>query len=417
MALLLRRTNLLNMTDRASSTNVNLLLFCCLLSVITGFLSCQKPDDPSDENPIVPPSDNTYIVPSNESKLVSNLNGFLFEGAYTTSEPVSYPFLWVQYADDYLDSTRVLVLNQNEFKSITTYMVGNHYNGKLSRKFNHASFPNNVSNSMSFAFDHPGFLINWYDKINGTITTIGTIFGINTQMSQIFTGMNDQYTYQFVRRFLIRYISGISLWPFNYGNWADELPFVVTSELSAPKAIAHYYDETFSTFPYDVKSNMYSAFFNSTNEATYIGIAHGDNNLDTIVLNHNNPDWYDAQTCNAFIDRDANTLYLAFMINVPNQVDIRTSLYKMEIGTNELQELYSDKQLTYQMAAFKKGCFFGTPASGGNIMKINQMGEPEQILLPQSLSSMTLLFGTEKLFVVAHKDDTEKRVEIYSKPY
>jgi hypothetical protein len=65
--------------------------------------------------------------------------------------------------------------------------------------------------------------------------------------------------------------------------------------LSAPKAIDHYFDESFSTFPYDVKSNMYSGFFQSTNAGTYVGIAKGTANLDTVYLNNNPPDWYDPQ--------------------------------------------------------------------------------------------------------------------------
>lgn len=124
--------------DENTLTSLSALLV--IFTVIN--ISCQKSDNPPDEPD---PSDtNRYILTYNDSKLVSSLDGYRFEAAYGTSEPLAYPYLWVQYVDDYLDSTRVLLLNQNDNKDITQYQVSNHYNGNITRYFNHASFPNDV---------------------------------------------------------------------------------------------------------------------------------------------------------------------------------------------------------------------------------------------------------------------------------
>ncbi|MFZ4463308.1 MAG: hypothetical protein ACOYN5_05645 [Bacteroidales bacterium] len=381
-----------------------------IITMVFILQSCKK-TEPVDNDPIIISDSVNYILTYEDSKLITELNGYRFEAAYGTSEPVSYPFLWVQYIDDYLDSTRTVVLNQNEFKTITRHMVANHYNGKMTRYFNHASFPNNVSNSISFAFDHPGFLINFYDPINGTITVIGTIFGIKTQMSQVFTGMFDQYTYKFIHRYLIRYISGISLWPFNYGNWADETPFIVTSELSAPKDVSHYYDESFSTFPYDLKSNMFSSFFNQTNESNYIGISRGAETLDTIILNFNSPDYHIDYKGKTFIDKVADTLYLGLIRDVPNTSNMTLSNYRMVIGDNNLVELFKDMPIQMQFAAFRNGNFY---YSNGTM--IDKYGVQKTYPLPVSSYGVNIYFGTDKIFAIMNDNGTEKRVEIYSIP-
>ena len=390
--------------------------FLSILLLLTVFinLSCEKEKTPEDQ-PEIPADSGKYIVTYNQSQLITNLNGYRFEAAFGTAEPLGYPYLWLQFADDYNDSIRLVVLNQNLAKTITKYMAANCYNGSISRKFEHGTFPNDVSNSMSFAFDHPGFLLFWYDKVNSTITQTGTVFGINAQIPQIFTGMQQQYTYRFLNRFLIRYISGISLWPFNYGNWNDEAQFVATSELSAPKAIGHYYDETWSTFPYDVSHNMYSGFFQSTNEATYAGIAKGTVNLDTIWLNNNPPDWYNAQYCQAFMDKAGDTLYLGTLINVPNSIQMVASLYRLIEGSGQMEALYSDIPLTFSASFFRKGCYYSTNGNG-ELVKINHSGQEEILPLPQTSTSVNVRFTRNRIVAVSTSNDG-KRLEVFSKPY
>jgi|GEM_PF-1393273 len=393
-----------------------ILLHAAIGLLLSGILlSCQSKK--SDDNPEPQPSDSgRYIMPLSDSKLVSNLNGFRFDGAFGTTETVAWPFLWVQYADDFRDSTRVVVLNQNRDKTITKHFVANIRNGMLTQKFDHGSFPNNVSNSMSFAFEHNTFLLFWYDKANSTITQTATIFGMHSQISQIFTGMQQQYSYQFMNRYLIRYISGISIWPFHHANWLDETQFVATSELSAPKAIAHWYDETWSTFPYDVVHNMYSGFFQSTNDATYVGISKGNTNLDTIVLNHNPPEWYNAQLCSAALDKVGDTLYLAVLINLPNTQQLKASLYRLETSDNQLHEIYRDLDFPYSVIAFRRGKFYVSSNGGTYYSIVNYNGQLEPLLLPVVPSAgVDVKFSKNKIFVIANDIDN-KRVEVYSKP-
>jgi hypothetical protein len=271
---------------------------------------------------------------------------------------------------------------------------------------------------MSFSFNHPMFLLNSYDAKNGAISETGTVFGINTQVSHIFTGMYEQYSYQFLNRFIIRYISGTSLWPFNYPNWSDEPQFIATSELSAPKAVGHYFDESFSTFPYDVKSNMYSGFFQSTYDGTYVGISKGAVNLDTILLNTNPPEWYDAQICRAYIDKIADTLYLGVVINIPNTIELRANLYKMDLTTNNMTELYSDISFPYGYAHFRRGAYYAIPPAGGQYVKLNKQGQQEEIPLPVSSANFSLMFSKNKIFAITSFTSVQDiRTEIYSKPF
>jgi hypothetical protein len=395
-------------------TNIVLIPAFLLLTLLLQ-VSCKKTDDPSD-NDNNPSDTNRYVLTYNESTLVSNLNGYRFDAAFSTSEPQAYPYLWVQYIDDYLDSTRILMLNQNAYKSITQYQVSNHFNGNATRIFNHASFPNDASNGMSYSFHHPMFVLNTYDPESGTISETGTVFGINTQVSSTFTGMYDQYRYQFLNRYLIRFISGISLWPYNYPNGSDEAQFIATSELSEPKAIGHYFDESYSTFPYDVKSNMYSGFFQSKYDGTYIGVAKGSVTLDTIFLNTNPPDWYDPQICRAYIDKVDDTLYLGLLINVPNTIELLSSVYKMDLNTNNLTELYSDVGFTYGNAIFRKGCYYAIPSQGGQYVKINKQGIEEVITTPATSSSVSLKFSKNKVYSIVTDAGSDRRVEVYSRP-
>jgi hypothetical protein len=385
-----------------------------LIAAVTIILSsCQKSDNPPDDPD--PNDSSKYIMTHSDSRLVSDLNGYRFDAAFTTSEPLDYPFLWIKYADDYLDSTRLLVLIQNDFQNITQYMVSNHYNGNMTRKFDHASLSNNAG-SMLYNFNHEMFLLNSYDPKTGTISETGTVFGLNTQVAQIYTGVLDQYGYQFLNRYLIRFISGISLWPFNYPNWSDQPQFVATSELSEPKAIGHYFDESWTTFPYDVQNNMYSGYFQSTYDGTYVGISKGTATLDTIFLNSNPPEWYNVQICRAFVDKVADTIYLGVLINVPNSNEIMASLYTMDITTNNMTKVYADISYPYGYSYFRKGSFYAIPPQGGQFVKINTQGIEENISLPASSYSTSLMFSRNKIFAIISEAGTDARVEVYSRP-
>jgi hypothetical protein len=388
-------------------------IFVFLTAFILILVSCKKSGNLPDDDP--DPSDSSkYILTHTDSRLVTDLNGYRFDAAFTTSEPANYPFLWVQYADDYLDSTRLLVLIQNDEKTITQYMVTNNYNGNMTRKFDHASLSNNAE-SMVYNFNHEMFLLNSYDPETGTISETGTVFGMNTQVSQIYTGVLDQYGYQFMNRYLIRYISGISLWPFNYPNWSDQPQFIATSELSEPKAIGHYFDETWTTWPYDVQSNMYSGFFQSTYDGTYIGISKGTTTLDTIFLNTNPPEWYNVQVCKAYVDKVADTIYLGVIINVPNTIEMRASLYKMDLTSNQMIKLYSDITYPYGYTYFRKGSFYAIPPQGGQFIKINKQGLEENIPLPATTYGISLKFSRNKIFAIIREAGSDARTEVYSR--
>jgi hypothetical protein len=260
------------------------------------------------------------------------------------------------------------------------------------------------------------FLLNWFNPNSGDVTEIGQVFGMNTQASHIFTGLLDQYTYVFLNRYLVRYISGISLWPFHYPNWMDQPQFIATSELSAPKAIGHYYDESWSTWPYDVQSNMYSGFLQSTLASTYVGLAKGSVNLGTFFLNNNPPEYYDPQVCQAFVDKSGNTLYLGILVNVPNTPDLKASSFTMDLGTQVLTAVYQDIPYPYSNSIFRRGCFYARPAQGGVTVKLNEQGQEEAIPVPVTSSGITVMFSKNKIFSIITGSGSESRIEVYSRP-
>jgi hypothetical protein len=161
---------------------------------------------------------------------------------------------------------------------------------------------------------------------------------------------------------------------------------------------------------------MYSGFFQSTNEATYVGISKGLTTLDTIFLNTNPPDWYSPQLCKAYIDKVADTLYLGVLINVPNTIEMRASVYKMDLTSTNLTEVYTDINFTFGNVIFRRGSFYGIPAGGGMRKKLNLQGQEEAIPVPASSSGgVTLLFSKNKIFAIISDSGSGSRVEVYSR--
>ncbi len=398
------------MSNYGQSKSILKLLFLASFFILN---SCSKSDDETSKTPTPQPvNTDKYIITDNQSKLVSNLNGFRFEGGFGTKEPVAYPYLWLQYVDDYKDSTRVLILNQDSFSSITKHFVANIHNGKTTRYFDHGTFPNNVSNQASIRFNHPSFILNMIDATNRNFSETGVVFGIQSQVNRPLNWLNN-YRYELIDKYIIRYISGVSFWPQLASNGTDEPQFVVTGELSDPKAIGHYIDENFPNPPNDIKNNIYSGFFQSTLEKTYVGISKGSENLATIFLNNNPPNWYNPHTCKAFLNKVGETLYLGVLINVPNTAIVKNSLYKMDLTTNKMTALYTDKEFNYSNPTFKNGCYY--LFDGTKHIKINTSGDIEPVNIPESALGVQIRYGRNKIFAII-TDTSARRVEIYSKP-
>lgn len=390
-----------------------------LLSLITLslFISSCKKEETKEETPQPQVNLPDSIVVLNTSTLISALNGYSFEAAFINTEPVAYPYLWLEYVDDYLDSTRIVMNNQNSSQTITYYLCSNHKNGILTRAFDHITYPNNVRNNIRFSFNHPQFLLQWYVPSTGELTTVGNVFGMNTHISQTFTGMSAQYQYEFLDRYLIRYISGISLWPFQHQNWSDQPQFVATQELSEPVAWDHWYDESWSTFPYDVQSNMYTAFINSSNDTTYVGIAKGQLNLDTLYFRQATYAQTSANSCQVFLDKSGDTLFFGLSVIIPgttNQHEI--SLYKYELSSAQLTPVYEKQILAnpFQIAGFNKGRFYGNITSSG-IQMINRDNSISTQSVPTTSLGGQFKFGRNKLYYIVSELNIP-RVEVYSIP-
>lgn len=382
--------------------------------IITSFLliSCNKDDN--DQTPPVQTAQEDSIVTGNNSTLVSGLNGFQFEASFTNTEPVAFPYLDIAYIDDYQDSVRIVTVNQDEFASITEYLTSNHYGGVYTRGFNHAGFPNNQYGNMKYSFHHSQFLLNWWVPATGEITTVGNVFGMNTSVSKTFTGGASQYSYEFMDQFLIRYISGVSLWPFHHQNWSDSPQFVVTQESSEPKAWDHWYDESFSTFPYDVKSNMYTGFLNVRNDTAYVGIAKGDVNLDTIYFRQATWSQFNGIDSKGFLDKSGDTLWFGLINNIPGSLSQEVSVYQFLVSAGQLLPLYLKQPLTvqYNNIKFYKGKFYAVEPAGG-YKRIDRNGTITQMPVPATSHALTYKFSRNKFYAIV-RQLTPPKIEVYS---
>jgi len=346
---------------------------------------------------------------------VGDLKGFRFEGAIRTAEPVAYPYLWVAHLDSYKDSTRVVVLLQNEFKSITQAKVFNFRDGRASRSFTTSSVPNNQSNSMRFQFHHPSFLITSVNPKTGNYNETGVLFDKPTQTNRGLNWLNS-YNWGFVENRIVRFISGISLWPYNTLNGSDEPQFVATGELSDPKAVSHHFVEGAPNFPHDLKSNMYSGFFNSTLEASYVGISKGATNLDTAWISNLDPTLYIHSACMAVLDKKDDTLYLGVSIPLPGSNLGKLSLYRLVEGENLLTPLYRDLEppTDGSLQKFRAGRYYVAQGTSTSILSADGTLKPFD--LPTGKFGFAISYGRDKIFGVAYSSDL-KYLEIYSRDY
>lgn len=366
-------------------------------------------------NPQPVPSGDYIAAVEGTGTLLADRKGFRFEGGVRTTERVSYPFLWVGHLDAYRDSARVLVLLQNEFKTITQSKVFNLHAGRSTRSYTTTSVPNDQSNSMKFQFNHPSFLITSLNSKTGNFNETGVVFGMQTQTNRPLTWVN-RYPWHFAENRLVRYISGISLWPFNTGSWSDEPQFVATGELSDPKAVAHVFLEGFPNFPHDVKSNLYSGFFQSTLAGSYVGVSKGSVNLDTAYISNLDPTLYVYSSCAAYLDKREDTLYLGAFIPLPRSNLGKLSVWRLIEGENVLEPLYRDLDLPGGggLVLFRSGRFYVN--QGGTYSILDRDGTLKPSDLPGPTSGLSLFFGREKILGTIMAND-QKSLEIYSRDY
>jgi hypothetical protein len=389
------------------------------LLVLGAFLSgCCCGDDTSAgpvSNPQPVPTGDYIAAVEGAGTLLADRKGFRFEGGVRTTEPIAYPFLWIAHLDAYRDSARVVVLLQNEFKTITQSKVFNLHAGRSTRSYTTTSVPNDQSNSMKFQFNHPSFLITSLNSKTGNFNETGVVFGMQTQSNRPLSWVNS-YGWEFMDNRILRFISGISLWPFSTGSWSDEPQFVATGELSDPKAVAHVFLEGFPNFPHDVKSNLYSGFFQSTNAGSYVGVSKGSTNLDTAYISNLDPTLYVHTSCAAYLDKRGDTLYLGAIIPLPRSNLGKLSVWRLIEGENVLVPLYRDIDPPARslLVQFRSGRFYVN--QGGTYSILDRDGTLKPSDLPGPTSGLSLSFGREKILGTIMATDL-KSLEIYSRDY
>lgn len=378
------------------------------------FGSCKKSEDTEVQGGPAQTASMDSIIGGSTSTLVSALNGFRFEASFTNTEPEAYPYMDVAYIDDYNDSMRIVTVNQNIAQTITVFLASNHRAGLYTRGYDHKTFPNNQYANMKFSFLQPEFLLNWWAPATSELTTVGNVFGFNTSVSQSFTGTAAQYQYEFLNRYVIRYISGISIWPFHHQNWNSEPQFVATQELSEPKAWDHWYNEEWSEFPWDVKTNMYTGFLNVSNDTAYVGIAKGGTNLDTVHFRQATWSQFSG-SCSGYLDKSGDTLFFGLINNIPGTSNMEISLYQYITTVGQLQPLYEKMPYPSQLTTlrFNKGNFYAINTATGNY-KLDHNGSVSTFNYPTSSYTFRYFMSRNKLYVVMY-DANIPRLEVYSK--
>ena len=111
---------------------------------------------------------------------------------------------------------------------------------------------------MDFAFDHENLTLqSWH-------TTDKYFYQINQQgqeTSYFITGGTTLNT-KLIKNHLLRFISGISIWPYQVVSQQDEPQYLLTSELSDMAVLNYFFDKTYET---EGLNSIYTGFFYPSN--------------------------------------------------------------------------------------------------------------------------------------------------------
>ena len=161
---------------------------------------------------------------------------------------------------------------------------------------------------------------------------------------------------------------------------------------------------------------MYTGFVNSSNDTTYVGLAKGTTNLDTLYFRQATYTQFMASSASVYLDKSGDTLYLGLINNIPGTSNREISLYKYEIANAQLVPLFEKQSLasSFQVLKFNKGRFFANATATG-IQVMDKTGAISTINLPTTAYGAGVKFGRNKLYHIM-SDGNIPRVEVYSLP-
>lgn len=356
--------------------------------------------------------------------LATSLNGFEYIGEFEENDaPLYYEYPSPFHFDDYGDNDRILVMSQNTAanppKRIKWYVL-NYKNQQVTETLrSDDGFGPDWGNFMKFGFNHEDFSIqSWH--------TTGYYFyqlGKEKKETSYFITDGNKLGTKIVKNHLLRFISEVSVWPYNTKTQQNEKQFLLTGELSAMKAIDYFIDE--ANYETQVENSIYTGYFYPSNDGNWIGVSQGNKRLDTVLISKEPTYYYNQFLCNTYVEKVGNKLYLAFIKNKMNpNTEQDLSMYELTIGENILRPLFVNQDLppdeNYTIQAFRNAKLYFFPTANATDQTpytINTKGEKSPFLLPTKrtdASQLNMVFSKKYLYLTL-TNDAPKRLEFYKK--
>lgn len=374
-----------------------------MITFIIILLGCSPEDDPAAVS---------GSGAEDKPTLVSDLNGYQFEGTLKeTLDPKVYSSVTINHLETCKDSVRVFFSTLDNLGVQYRWTVQNRFKGKVTREFNLLTFQ--PAGLYKFAFDHENFLLYGYEKSTSTID----IFPGGKITAYYVSKPNNNFPYRFNENYTVFFGSAASIYVYEnkarkYMAPAPAMAHILTSESSV--AWADYILEDDELSPSLFRDGIYTGFFNATlDKFNYIGIAKGQQTLDTLVINKNAPTLYYPFT-EVYMSRLGSKIYLGLIkkkaLSSPNDV----SVYEMDVNEKIIRPVFKNVAEPNQKGVFVRGKFYYSTKV------LTSTGQLEDISLPTLLGDARIMagnvfFGETKIFVAVQKDGN--LVELYSRPY
>ena len=350
---------------------------------------------------------------SNQPTLVSDLNGYRYEGTFKeTVDPKQFATPEIWHIEEFNDSTRVIFSTFDNNLIRYRWTVQSLHKGKVNRQFEAAyGTPNPFD--YKFAFDHAAFQLVGYLIPQSYVT----YFSKGKSPTGFFLSKpNNNFPYRFNVNYTVFFGSASNIYSFEnkfqkYTAPAPTIGYVLTSESSVSWADYILNDAAASATLF--REEIITCFFNATiDKFNYIGIAKGQQTLDTLVVNKNDPNMY-YPTVFVNASRVGNTVYLGLKKKKGFSMPDDISVYKMDLTEKIIRPVYKNIDApNLNVQAFVGGKFYF------NGKLLNESGQLVDIPLPTFVSGVSLVryhYGATRLFIVLQKELNQ--LELYSRPY
>lgn len=347
----------------------------------------------------------------NKPTLVTNLNGYQFEGSFKeTLEPEYYKFVTIQHLETYNDTIRVFFSSFDDVLVRYHWKVQSRYKGKLNREFSWLTF--NDPEDYEFAFNHEDFKLLGYHIPTSNVVT----YRKNGESAYYLSKPNNNFPFLFNENYTVFFGNASSIYVHENKQKAYTSPgptqgYLLTSESSV--AWADYLMEDDGVNPYTFREGIYTGFFNATlDKFNYIGIAKGQQTLDTLVINKNNPTLYYPYT-DVFMSRTDQKIYLGLIKKKAPSSSNDISVYEMDSNEKIIRPVFKNLDApNLNNPVFVRGKFYyGTKV----LTNTGQLEEMQLPVLTATSSVGKVIFGSTRIFVVVQKGN--ELAEIYSRSY